>query len=218
MKKIYVINGLPESGKTFFGKVVGEELNGKGINFLHTSSIDPIKMALLPESSWDSTLTSNWFIKHNLKLFKSEIVDRDWDGVTKDEYWRKAMSDLKNKITELNPYLIHGMVLDKIQKLVDPYVAFVDIREPENIEAFCEYCSETRVGVETAKILVKSDTAREYSNISDLRVNDLQYDIVIDNRRKMFRDPSLSHWALKIKAATFVDQEILNHRSKERLY
>lgn len=219
MKKIYVINGRPESGKTFFGKVVGEELERLKISFLHTSSIDPIKMALLPETSWDSTITDNWFLRYHVRLFKKEIVgDKNWDGVTKDNYWRKAMSELKAKITELNPFLIHGMVLGKIKKLPEPYVSFVDIREPENILSFCKYCHEADHSIETAKVLLRSDAGKEFLNISDQSVDDLDYDVIVDNDRQSFRDLSLAGWGFRIKAATFVDQEVLGHRAKERFY
>lgn len=220
MRKIYVVNGLPESGKTEFGKKVGEELARNGVNFLHTSSINPVKKALMAESTWDTTLTNDWFVKHQLKRLKAEVTDQNWSGREEDKtpYWRNAMSELKAKINGYNPTLIHRIVINEIQQLRDPFVALVDIREPENIEGFKEYCNDTQVGFEVEKVLLKSDKSIRVENRSDLSVNETKYDIIVENPRRVFVDDSISLWFLRARARTFVEQEILEGRQKERFY
>ena len=62
MQKIYVVNGLPLSGKTELGKIVGQELRERerGINFQHLSSIDPVKAFLMPFETWDVSMSTNY--------------------------------------------------------------------------------------------------------------------------------------------------------------
>lgn len=216
MKKIYVVNGQAESGKTLFGQIVAEQLHEKGINFLHTSSIDPVKQILKPYEGWDPKLKEN--IGSILLTLKKRVTNRDWDGVTKDQYWRKAMSDLKICITEQNPFLIHNLVLDQFEKFETGYVGFVDIREPENIEAFKKHAESMVFGLEVSKILLKSDMSIKYNNRSDLSVDQTQYDIVIENNRQVFVNDDIARWFLKAKVRTFIDQEVLEGRQKERFY
>lgn len=122
MQKIFILNGASSSGKTTLGKLVGEELKKRGINFLHTSSIDPVKALLMPLETWDATLTINLPTLNNIKWMKERITDgKDWDGVTKDDFWRWAMSELKTKITQEYPMLIHEFVFNKISSISEPY-------------------------------------------------------------------------------------------------
>ena len=216
MRKIYVVNGLPLSGKTKLGELVGEELSERGINFLHTSSINPVKAILRSIDTWDPELRKN----HGtiLDILKKAVTNQDWDGVTKDEYWRRAMSDLKLKMTEWNPHILHGLVLDQFKRFRKDYVGFVDIREPRNIEAFKTHCLDTVVGIQVEKMLVVSDRSVEFSNFSDANVKDAEYDIIFENPRSVFVDDSASLWFLKARARSFVDQEILEGRTKERFY
>lgn len=187
MQKIFVINGASLSGKTTLGKIVGEELQKRGINFLHTSSIDPVKALLMPFETWDATLTINWPTMKNIRRMKEGITDgKDWDGTTKDSFWRWAMSELKIKITEEYPTLIHEFVFNKIKTIPERYVAFVDIREPENIQGFRDFCHLKSRSIETAAIIVKSDGGKEFTNRSDLSINYYPYDIAIENPRDVF--------------------------------
>lgn len=221
MNKIYVLNGYPRSGKTLFGELVGNSLKENGISFIHTSSIDPVKTILKPKKLWDNSLTSNDIVKTVIEKKKKEVVgDIDWDGVTKDEFWRKAMSDLKLKLNEWNPYLIHGLVLDKIKNSVkEPFVAFVDIREPENIAAFQEYVRRNIVSVGSIEtIFVKSDQAERANNYSDNSIENMKYDIVIENNRLGFDNDSIALASLTEKANIFVEQEVLGRRRTERIY
>lgn len=212
MKKIFVVNGLPESGKTTFGKIVGKELEGMGINFLHASSIDPVKQILLPEDKWELEMKEG-IVGTVLKLFKSQVVSEDWDGITKNDYWRKAMSDLKYKITEWNPYLIPNLVISKIRALPEPFVAFVDIREPENIKVFGEACRNSSLFVKIKTILVESDRSKRSNNRSDESVYETEYDYVIKNPGKTFDgQQEISLQILTERARKFIDIAVLDTR------
>lgn len=217
MRKIYIVNGEVESGKTTIGKLVGKELRERGISFLHASSIDPVKSILQPFDTWGPEFRSH---TSTLLRLKSEVTNLDWSGKEEDKtpYWRKAMSNLKAKITENDPLLIHELVLNKFKNLGDSFVGFVDIREPENIQAFQEHCDSLMYGIKTAKILIKSDKSKQMDNRSDMSVNETQYDIVIDNTRSVFVSDEVSYWFLRAKVRTFVEQEILEGRPKERFY
>lgn len=217
MNKIYVVNGLPESGKSEFGKQVGLVLRERGINFLHTSSINYVKMLLKPETEWDEVLSSQSLIT-GLRSLKNEVTPLFWDGQTKDDFWRKAMSDLKLKIIDYHPTLLHGLVLDEIYKLPDPRVAFVDAREPEYIRGFQEHAIQTRRDIQVETIFVNSDRSKIAYNFSDMSVNNMRYDIVIENLRNPFYEDNYALWFLKARAKAFVEQEILEGRTRERIY
>lgn len=219
MQKIFVLNGASLSGKTTLGKLVGEELKIRGINFLHTSSIDPVKALLMPLETWDATLTINLPTLNSIKWMKERITDgKDWDGITKDAFWRWAMSELKIKITEEYPTLIHEFVFNKISTIPEPYVAFVDIREPENIQGFRDFCHLKSRNVETAAIIVKSDGGKEFENRSDLSINNYPYDVVIENPRNAFINDDVALWFLRARIKPFVDKEIVQHMKPERFY
>lgn len=186
---------------------------------MHTSSIDPVKEVLLPNEMWqlDPSRVSNIY-KRELEKLKREVTLLDWDGVTKDEYWRNAMSELKARITKWNPFLINQLVYDNIRYMDDPYVAFVDIREPENIISFGEYTENKVMGISVERVLVTSDESELFANYSDQSVNHIKYDIVVDNTRGLFVDSEISLLFLKRKAREFVELEVLEGRSKERFY
>ncbi len=219
MQKIYIINGAARSGKTTFGKLVDAELRQYGISFLHTSSINPVKQILCAYETWPENLKKAG--SGVLSVLKREVTELDWSGreEDKDDYWRKAMSDLKEKINNWNPFLIHNLVMDEFSKLGPSFVGFVDIREPENIISFKEHVVTTYRFADTVEtVRVTSDGAQAYNNNSDARVGEIKYDIEIDNPRESFINGEVSLWLLKCRAKTFVEQEILNGRTKERFY
>ncbi len=210
---------MPRSGKTTFGQIVGNELRERGINFLHTSSINPVKQILCAYETWPESLKKVGY--GALEPLKRKITDRDWSGKEedKDDYWRKAMSDLKAELINWSPSLIHGLVMDQFKTLGDDFVGFVDIREPENIIDFRNHILKTQRFVDSVEtILVTSDRSQKFNNNSDARVNELQYDIVIENPRDSFVEDSVALWFLKCRAKSFVEQEVLEGRSKERFY
>jgi hypothetical protein len=221
MQKIYVVNGLPKSGKTTFGEIVGTQLRERerGINFLHTSSINPVKQILCAYDTWNESLKSVGY--GVLRTLKNEVTDRDWSGreEDKDEYWRNAMSLLKAKINEWSPTLIHGLVMNEFKELGENFVGLVDIREPENIVSFRSHVLKTHKLVDSVEtILVTSDGSSIFNNNSDTRINELKYDIIIENPRASFVNDQVALWFLRCRAKAFIEQEILEGRPKERHY
>lgn len=135
-----------------------------------------------------------------LVRLKSEVTNRDWDGKTKDDYWRKAMSDLKLKVIEEFPSLINGWILRQSTKLSEPFVMFVDIREPENILSFVTFF-ENRSLYQVKTVLVEGKNSIRSENYSDRIVFNMNYDYCIKN----YGDIDF----LKFTAKTFVDGVIL---------
>lgn len=218
MKNIFVLNGFPGSGKTLFGKLVSDELREKGVDFLHTSSIDPVKQVLRPEDTWPEGFKNNG-LASTLNGLKREVTDKDWDGETKDDYWRRAMSQLKAKILGYDPEFINRWVLRQTEFLSDPSVVFVDMREPENIAAFTKFCGENSKAVRVRSVFIESDMARrDYNNPSDQEILGYNYDIRIVNNRLGFEGDSQRELAaFREEAINFVNLALQDSRnSKER--
>lgn len=181
-KQIYVINGYPGSGKTTFGKITGEMLEKLQVNFLHTSSVDPIKHILMPKSMWNPSIIdpSLWRI---LEETKRTVTDLDWDGATKDVYWRGVMSSLKQKLTEAMPSLVQNYIFNQVVAMLSPAVIFVDIREPENIDALKEYVQTKDSSIPVKAVFIESDVMAQFDNSSDARVEEYTYEVYINNTR-----------------------------------
>ena len=141
---------------------------------------------------------------------------RDWDGTTKDGFWRKAMSDLKAAINKDYPSLIDEVVLNRTIALEKPSVTFVDIREPSNIEKFIQHANSLNLHPQT--LLVKSDRSMTYENASDLSVFNMKYDIVIENNRNRFKFEEIARIDLQRRAINFIEMEVLEKRKTERYY
>lgn len=214
MRKIFVINGLPRSGKTTFGILVEEVLKSHGIDFIHTSSIDPVKNLLRHEDLWWEEFQAPDFKDSLLKL-KREITDQNWDGETKDAYWRKAMSDLKLSLLEHYPDFLDAWVLGKSVKLGENSVTFVDIREPESIDRFKDYCNLSVYETQVKAVLIKSNSGENFQNKSDESVFNYKYDYVVTNDREMegkFVPDTLK--SLRENVTKFVESEILTPGKK----
>jgi len=200
---IFVLNGPPRSGKNTFGTLVSEFLP-EG-SFLHTSSVDPVKTILKSEDVWEEGQIplELW---DNVRILKNKLTEDDWDGVTKDSFWRETMSRLKADIMEEIPDFLDDWVISVCKK-AHVRTAFVDIREPEAIDKFKEYCLRAYPEVETGTILVVSDMAEVHDNSSDRRVLEYTYDITINNDRQVFGDDTdLSMKALKKEVKKFIKQ------------
>ncbi|HLD03569.1 MAG TPA: hypothetical protein VJC17_02235 [Candidatus Dojkabacteria bacterium] len=209
MKNVFVINGLPGTGKTLFGNLVKAGLTKLKIPFLHTSSIDLVKHLLMPQSQWDKKMVPV-SKRQNLIEAKKKITLKDWDGLTKDIYWRKVMSDYKKAINNLYPKLIHSWILKKINSLEDNSVIFIDIREIDQIIGFVKFCKNKSLNIKT--INVESDVNDLYDNISDASVMTYIYDIYLYNYRKKYQnnqEDSLN--ALKLEVSRFINKYIKNY-------
>lgn len=155
--KLYVCNGHPQVGKTFFMDYCKKYI---GLTCMTFSTIDPIKQ-LLKEVGWDGEKTPKA---------------------------RKALSDIKKILTEFNNYpftislKIAKTFASSLENLGIGYTEneatiFIDCREPSEIEKFKQAGART--------ILITRPNMdlnhQEYSNESDIHVNDYDYDITINN-------------------------------------
>ena len=155
--KVYVINGVPMSGKSQFCNFCIEYLNKRGAYGISISTVS---------------------------LVKAIASAVGWDGIKSPED-RKFLSDLKKILTDWNdvPYksTVDAIMQDytKLRNFgvsEDKILFFVHCREPEEIEKFVE-----RLGAKT--ILVRREEVEELqqSNDSDEFVFNYEYDYTIDN-------------------------------------
>lgn len=183
MNKLFVINGYPRSGKTFFGEVFAEEARNVGINFKHLSSVDLVKMIIKDQNSWDSVLIpiENW---DEMLAIRKKITDKVWDGKTKDEYWRKVMFDTKTALGKEKPGFIEERLFAVASQVELPKIIFVDIREQYNVDFLREFCHKKHPEVSFGTIFVKSDCAEPANNGADRKIDSSLYDYIIENNRK----------------------------------
>src|SRR5690606_556361 len=125
----------------------------------------------------------------------------------KNQFWRSKMSELKSSITETYPDFINSWIVQRIRQSSESSVAFVDIREPYNIELFKDFCLQSGL-TDFSTIFVEGDVIAEFDNPSDTYVRNYDYDIVIDNRRKDL-DEGEAISKLEIEACKFVEENIL---------
>lgn len=105
--KVFVVNGLPTSGKTTFEQLVAEEAHKKDKEVYITSIINIVKTC-------------------------AEALD--WEG-TKSVADRKFLSDLKDALEEWKDIPYISLVADyKVAKEAEIDIMFIDAREPKDIE------------------------------------------------------------------------------------
>lgn len=106
MKKVYVINGIAGVGKDTFVILCRDLLKGL-FNVATYSSVDEVKQYLKEKE--------------------------DWDGITKDAYWRIRMYEVKKKMIEDNNRPTRYLV-ESADNTPDNSIIFFHIRELEEIE------------------------------------------------------------------------------------
>lgn len=159
MNVICLINGCGTSGKDTFIEYCKEYFKYYTINVLNYSTID---------------LTN-----------KAAIEYLGWDGKTKDEKYRKFMSDLKKVCKEFNNLPVN-YILDQIKNIntINNNVVFIHSREiPEICEfndIFKQYKDLYNI-LDCITILVKRQNIQITSNDSDKYVEDYEYDYYILN-------------------------------------
>lgn len=155
--KVYIINGVPMSGKSQFCDFCIEYLNKRGAYGISISTVS---------------------------LIKAIASTVGWDGIKSPED-RKFLSDLKKLLTDWNdvPYksTVDAIMQDytKLRSFgvsEDKILFFVHCREPEEIEKFVK-----RLGAKT--ILIRREEVEELqqSNDSDEFVFNYEYDYTIEN-------------------------------------
>ncbi len=160
--QLFIINGNAGCGKTTFGLLVEEFLKEKGVPFLHDSSIQPVKDFLL-ENKWEG---------------------KQWDGITKDAYWRGAMYACKCWMIEQDSHVFDKYALRKIREIdkdTNRAVLFFDIREPENIIQLVKYIQKQDSNIKVFSVFVQRDSECEFNNYADTNQTNYKYDIYVDN-------------------------------------
>ena len=152
--KVVIVNGMPESGKTTFEHMC-EDIIGSEMCLIY-STIDPIKQI---------------------------ATTIGWDG-TKTPRNRKFLSDLKDLLTEYNDYSLNA-VKNQIEKFENglklfemnslPHVAFIDCREPGEIEKLKRQLNAVTLLVQRPGVKM------EFSNHADAEVMNYTYDCIIEN-------------------------------------
>lgn len=105
--KVFVVNGLPTSGKTTFEEIVQEEANNRGITVHLTSIIDIVKIC---------------------------AESLGWEG-TKTPADRKFLSDLKDALEDWRDIPFRSVRANyKIARNTSADLLFIDAREPKDIE------------------------------------------------------------------------------------
>lgn len=155
--KVYIINGVPMSGKSQFCDFCIEYLNKRGAYGISISTVS---------------------------LVKAIASAVGWDGIKSPED-RKFLSDLKKILTDWNdvPYksTVDAIMQDytKLRNFgvsEDKILFFVHCREPEEIEKFVE-----RLGAKTILVRREEVEGLQQSNTSDEGVFDYEYDYTIEN-------------------------------------
>jgi len=117
----------------------------------------------------------------DFNVYKTSSVDRvyeaarllGWDNV-KDEIGRKFLSDLKDLSTKAYEGPMKYME-EQIKGFKSPYVAFFMIREPIEIQKFCDRFPNTYT------ILIQRPNIKQFKNHADLEVENFPYDRIIFN-------------------------------------
>jgi hypothetical protein len=177
-KHLIIINGPARSGKDTFVmycKQVAEEIS---LTLSNISSVDGVKEYLQKNSNTDG-------------LFR--------DGVTKDEYRRKQMIDLKQKRIKQDPLSITHRVLQKIQE-INADLNFIHIREPEEIEKMKK--AGIQSGYRVSTLHISKPEIQRYTNGIDDQTENYTYDTYIKNNQ------DLTH--LKLLAREYITNLLKN--------
>lgn len=155
--KVFIINGVPMSGKTQFCSFCQAYAQNFGGLCISISSVEIVKQ-IAKELGWDGLKTP------------------------KD---RKFLSDLKKLLIDWNdiPYkVVQNTIMSNYQTWIrngqseNNIIFFVHCREPEEINKYVE-----RLGAKTIIVRREEVEKLEQSNTSDSEVLNYNYDIEIDN-------------------------------------
>lgn len=146
---VFIINGSGTSGKDTVVELFKQNFE-KQYSVYNVSSIDKVREA-------------------------AAILG--WKG-SKTEEDREFLHQLKMLASDSYNHSINYM-MSRFKDFICPFVSFFHIREPQEIEEFCEYLSFTTV--KTFTILVKRDNVQTFSNYADKNVFNYEYDFVIEN-------------------------------------
>lgn len=152
---IYIVNGAPGSGKTTFENIIKEILPDDYCKIL--STIDPIK-EVARKLGWNGEKTPKD------RKFLSDLKDlcTEWGDVS-FKYIKKQLNSIEKS------FEVYDMTADKV-------IVFIDSREPDEIERF-----RKELGAKAILIRRPSGAEKEISNHADKDVENVIYDLIIDN-------------------------------------
>lgn len=168
MKLVIVINGIGGSGKDTFIDIIK---NNFKIPVFNISSIDEVKEELKNPS------------EETIKLLD---LKSNWDGITKDDYWREKMVKLK-KLHEKDNDRPNRTIIKKVRE-IDNGLIFIHVREPKNIQILKENIPNL------ITLLINRKSIITPNNSSDRGVFDYEYDLIFNNDSESldtFRDEIL---------------------------
>lgn len=136
-------------------------------------------------------LLKTYFLSENIVENISTIDDvkflahrMGWDGV-KDEKGRQFLADLKTAWTKYNNGA-NERILERIIRWNNDenisskeYIVFVHCREPEALQWFVEKLEKRHIDV--CSLLVERPGIEKFSNSADKRVEQFEYDTIIQN-------------------------------------
>lgn len=147
MKKVFVINGIAGVGKDTFILLCRELLKGK-FNVATYSSVDEVKQ----------------YLKDN----------ENWDGITKDAYWRIRMYEVKKQMIEDNNRPTRYLV-ESANNTPDNSLIFFHIRELDEIQKLLKLYPEAKT------IHIVRNNIEIIDTPVDAKPIELEYDFTIDN-------------------------------------
>ena len=153
--KIFVINGVPKSGKDTFVKFVQDTWGD--YRTLNISTVDTVK-EIAVTCGWDGTKTPR------NRAFLSSLKDllTQWNNL--------PYNDIINKIDAFK----RALFVQDIDE--DKSIVFIHCREPEEIKKFVD-----EIGAKTLLVRREEVENESQSNHADTNVFDFVYDYTIDN-------------------------------------
>ena len=158
-KKIFIINGVPKSGKDTLIGLSSKELQ---FNVANTSTIDMVK-----------DLASTYDL---------------WDGVAKTDAARNMLSELKGVITKYSDS-INNYICKQVELFLEDNTTgamFIHCGEPEEIDKLKDMIMN-RFMFRALTLVVRRDEAEDvrYGNDSDTKVLQYDYDIAFINNNPL---------------------------------
>lgn len=160
--KVFVVNGLPTSGKTTFEQIIQEEANKENKSVYITSIIDIVKICA-KNMGWEGAKTS-----------------RD----------RKFLSDLKDALEDWQDIPFNSIKADyNMAKEINTDLLFIDAREPKDIERIKKEFNAKSILVHRDEVINQSlsnhadsnvyETAYDYIIYNNADLNNLRESAII---------------------------------------
>ena len=193
MKKYFVINGKPESGKDTFIDFIKEYINENKNSSIKVYNISSIDVA------------------------KDILKNLGWDGI-KTPKIRDALADLKEWMDKYFNYTTVWLEKNiiNISEISDDAILFIHIREPEKITLLKDLMKTKHdINIETIYIYRKGSIDTRINNNSD-KVENITgfYDHYIYNPVNDYINKELPFKLFRTKAYEFAEELFCEHKEK----